>query len=276
MRSSCRPSRSSATSRRTTARTRRVRQRSGMTRGTPRSTSRSDGRRHPPRSISFAEGATSDSDLAFFRGRRAMGQRWLGVDYYVTCEQVIYGDGEAGAGAAAHRASCAGAGLPSSLRDPALRVGDQPRRHARRGMAPDEPVARDTVLDRAGVPVNGFTWYPLTDVVDWRHALRIERNDVDPIGLCDLGRAVRPVGRAYAALIADSEPYTSQTETANSGLRSIPDSIGQRRTRGLHSMCAEHGVSQPGDNVLGQKWPNVQVPPSAHHRGNAASSAPSQ
>ena len=57
-------------------------------------------------------------------------------------------------------------------------------------------------LSRAGVPVKGFTWYPLTDVVDWRYALRIERNDVDPIGLCDLARAVRPVGRAYAALIA--------------------------------------------------------------------------
>ena len=55
------------------------------------------------------------------------------------------------------------------------------------------------------MPVKGFTWYPLTDVMDWRYALRVERNDIDPIGLCDLARAVRPVGRAYAALIAGAD-----------------------------------------------------------------------
>ena len=70
----------------------------------------------------------------------------------------------------------------------------------------DEQWREIQLLDRAGVPVNGFTWYPLTDVVDWRYALRIERNDIDPIGLCDLTRTVRPVGRAYAALIASSAP----------------------------------------------------------------------
>jgi beta-glucosidase len=54
-----------------------------------------------------------------------------------------------------------------------------------------------------GVPVVGFTWYSLTDQVDWVHALRIRRGDVDPVGLFDLDRKIRRVGRAYQKLIAD-------------------------------------------------------------------------
>jgi beta-glucosidase len=67
--------------------------------------------------------------------------------------------------------------------------------------------------------VKGFAWYPLSNVVDWRHALRIERNDVDPIGLCDLARTVRPVGRAYAALIAGAEPVVTVEHVSASTYR---------------------------------------------------------
>jgi len=70
--------------------------------------------------------------------------------------------------------------------------------------------------------VKGFTWYPLIDVVDWRYALRIERNDVDPIGLCDLSRVVRPVGRAYAALIASSERVLAAHRTEPWALARLP------------------------------------------------------
>ncbi len=52
-----------------------------------------------------------------------------------------------------------------------------------------------------GVPIVGFTWYSLTDQVDWIHALREKRGDVDPVGLYDLDRKIRPVGRAYQTLI---------------------------------------------------------------------------
>jgi beta-glucosidase len=54
-----------------------------------------------------------------------------------------------------------------------------------------------------GVPVVGFTWYSLTDQVDWDTALREENNRVNPLGLYDLDRKIRPVGRAYKQLIAD-------------------------------------------------------------------------
>ncbi len=52
-----------------------------------------------------------------------------------------------------------------------------------------------------GVPVLGFTWYSLTDQVDWDVALADERNMVNPIGLYDLDRRERPVADAYRGLI---------------------------------------------------------------------------
>jgi hypothetical protein len=54
-----------------------------------------------------------------------------------------------------------------------------------------------------GIPVVGFTWYSLTDQVDWSIALREERGRVDPVGLYDLDRKIRPVGKAYRQLIMD-------------------------------------------------------------------------
>jgi beta-glucosidase/6-phospho-beta-glucosidase/beta-galactosidase len=54
-----------------------------------------------------------------------------------------------------------------------------------------------------GIPVVGFTWYSLTDQIDWDVALREARGTVNPLGLCDLDRNMRPVGDAYKKLIAD-------------------------------------------------------------------------
>lgn len=54
-----------------------------------------------------------------------------------------------------------------------------------------------------GVPMIGFTWYSLTDQVDWDTALRENNGTVNPLGLCDLNRQIRPVGRAYKQLIDD-------------------------------------------------------------------------
>src|SRR5438874_9244087 len=54
-----------------------------------------------------------------------------------------------------------------------------------------------------GVPVVGFTWYSLVDQIDWSVALREERGEVDKVGLFDLDRKIRPVGKAYKQLISD-------------------------------------------------------------------------
>jgi beta-glucosidase/6-phospho-beta-glucosidase/beta-galactosidase len=47
-----------------------------------------------------------------------------------------------------------------------------------------------------GVPIVGFTWYSLTDQVDWDTALRENNGRVNPLGLFDLDRNIRPVGSA--------------------------------------------------------------------------------
>ena len=54
-----------------------------------------------------------------------------------------------------------------------------------------------------GVPIIGFTWYSLTDQVDWDTALRENNGTVNALGLYDLDRNIRPVGEAYKQLIHD-------------------------------------------------------------------------
>ena len=58
-------------------------------------------------------------------------------------------------------------------------------------------------LRQDGVPIVGFTWYSLQDQVDWDSGLRENNGRVNPLGLCDLDRKVRPVGRAYRQLIQE-------------------------------------------------------------------------
>jgi hypothetical protein len=53
------------------------------------------------------------------------------------------------------------------------------------------------------VPIVGFTWYSLTDQMDWDTALREKNNHVCPVGLYDLNREIRPVGESYQKLIQD-------------------------------------------------------------------------
>ena len=54
-----------------------------------------------------------------------------------------------------------------------------------------------------GIPILGFTWYSLIDQVDWDTALRENNGTVNPLGLYDLDRNIRPVGRAYKQIISD-------------------------------------------------------------------------
>ncbi|HUR89826.1 MAG TPA: family 1 glycosylhydrolase [Ramlibacter sp.] len=58
-------------------------------------------------------------------------------------------------------------------------------------------------LRNRGIPVLGFTWYSLTDQVDWDSALCQDKGNVNALGLYDLDRKIRKVGTAYKQLIAD-------------------------------------------------------------------------
>lgn len=71
-------------------------------------------------------------------------------------------------------------------------------------------------LQLDGVPILGFTWYSLTDQVDWDVALREENNRVFTVGLYDLDRKIRPVGEAYKRLI---QQWKKVLPTASATLR---------------------------------------------------------
>ena len=57
------------------------------------------------------------------------------------------------------------------------------------------------LIQAAGVPVVGFTWYSLTDQVDWDIGLTKALGNVNPVGLFDLNRDPRSVAQAYKHLI---------------------------------------------------------------------------
>ncbi len=49
-------------------------------------------------------------------------------------------------------------------------------------------------LRRDGIPIVGFTWYSLTDQMDWDTALREDAHRVNPVGLYDLDRKLCKAG----------------------------------------------------------------------------------
>jgi len=53
------------------------------------------------------------------------------------------------------------------------------------------------------IPVVGFTWYSLTDQMDWDTALRDDARRVNSVGLLDLERRPRPVAAEYRRLMTD-------------------------------------------------------------------------
>jgi len=57
------------------------------------------------------------------------------------------------------------------------------------------------LLAKSGVPLVGFTWYSLTDQIDWSIAISEPLGIVYPVGLFDLNREARTVGLSYKHLI---------------------------------------------------------------------------
>src|SRR5437870_2071521 len=56
-------------------------------------------------------------------------------------------------------------------------------------------------LKEDGVPIVGFTWYSLTDQMDWDSLLMEDNGNVNKLGLFDLNRKIRPVGEEYRKLV---------------------------------------------------------------------------
>lgn len=75
-----------------------------------------------------------------------------------------------------------------------------------------------------GVPVLGFTWYSLTDQIDWDCGLAKKNGNVNACGLYDLERNPRPVAAAYRMLLEEFGnitivPHGELFEITNRGAR---------------------------------------------------------
>ena len=155
-----------------------------------------------PRMAGFLnEHGVTSNDLSFFRERRAVGQRWIGLDYYPTCEHRVSSSGRRTSSRKGYGFRHLAAEYYQRYRVPLFHC--ETNRVSRLAVDWLRHQWNDIVaLRSAGIPVRGFTWYSLTDQIDWQYGLREERNHLHPVGLYDLHRRPRPVGIAYRDLVA--------------------------------------------------------------------------
>ena len=150
-------------------------------------------------------GLTRD-EYHFFLGNSLKHHCIMGNDYYITNEHLVDADGTTRPAGEVFGYSEITRQYYARYKLPVMHT----ETNLHQGPSGDEGVywlwkewANVLRVRNDGVPIVGFTWYSLTDQVDWDVALREERGTVNPLGLYDLDRNIRPVGRAYKRLISE-------------------------------------------------------------------------
>ena len=142
-----------------------------------------------------------DEEYAWFMQQDVRRRSILGVDYYEWNEKLIDSNGHAQALGELFGWYAIASQYYQRYRRPLMHT-ETNRMDAREGPRWLWRQWHNVQLIRqAGVPVVGFTWYSLTDQVDWDIALRELLGNVNPVGLFDLNRDPRTVGLAYQHLI---------------------------------------------------------------------------
>lgn len=141
------------------------------------------------------------ADYHWFLENQVKANCVMGTDYYVTNEHLVHADGRV-----TSSGEILGYYVITSQYYDRYRL---PVMHTETNLA-DADRSWDWLwkqwmnlfrLRQDGVPILGFTWYSLTDQMDWDTALREDAGHVAPVGLCDLDRNMRRVGREYQKLI---------------------------------------------------------------------------
>ncbi|GAB3580593.1 glycoside hydrolase family 1 protein [Hymenobacter daeguensis] len=142
----------------------------------------------------------------FFQGNSLKHHCVMGNDYYRTNEHRVRADGSTSASGEVFGYHVITSQYHDRYRLPVMHT----ETNLWQGPNGDEAVnwlwkewANVLRVRNDGVPMIGFTWYSLTDQVDWDTALREPNGNVNPLGLYDLDRNIRPVGAAYKQLITD-------------------------------------------------------------------------
>ncbi len=146
----------------------------------------------------------TDEEYDFFQNTRLKHHCIMGNDYYVTNEHRVWPDGRTQAAGEVFGYDEITRQYYERYRLPVMHT----ETNLKEGPNGDEAVlwlwkewANVLRVRNDGVPIVGFTWYSLTDQVDWDSALTEQNNRVNPLGLFDLDRNIRPVGKAYKDLI---------------------------------------------------------------------------
>jgi beta-glucosidase/6-phospho-beta-glucosidase/beta-galactosidase len=149
-------------------------------------------------------GMTRD-EYTFFLGQSLKHNCIMGNDYYVTNEHIVHSDGTTEPAGEIFGYHVITTEYYRRYRLPIMHTetnfdqgatGEEAVRWLRKEWANVLRVRND------GLPIVGFTWYSLLDQVDWDNSLREARGTVNPRGLFDMDRKIRPVGEAYRQLIS--------------------------------------------------------------------------
>jgi len=184
-------------------------------------------------------------EYRFFLGHQLKQHCIMGNDYYVTNEHRVASDGST-------RASGEVFGYAEITRQYYSRYGlpvMHTETHLEEGPRGDEAVywlwkewANVLRVRNDGIPIVGFTWYSLTDQVDWNTALRETTGYVTRVGLFDLDRRIRPVGDAYRTLIREWREVLPTQSVCLSVPLAPPGEDREMRTRRRERARAERGV----------------------------------
>jgi beta-glucosidase/6-phospho-beta-glucosidase/beta-galactosidase len=187
----------------------------------------------------------------FFLGNRLRHHCILGNDYYWTNEHRVAADGSMQASGEIFGYSEITRQYYNRYRLPVMHT----ETNLVEGPNGDEAVnwlwkqwANVLRVRNDGVPTVGFTWYSLTDQIDWDIALRELRGRVHPVGLYDLNRRIRNVGKSFKKLIQDWRdvlPTQSACLTVPLVLPDEHDDKGVRRRRA----DARRLITHDGDDV---------------------------
>ena len=147
-----------------------------------------------------ANGLCAD-DYTWFRENQVAARCVMGTDYYETNEHYVHRDGRRWPAGEVFGYYVIARQYFDRYRLPVMHTETniaEPRSEAWL----KKEWANVVRLKQDGVPVLGFTWYSLTDQVDWDTALRVNAGRVNALGLYDLERRIRPVGQGFRRIVA--------------------------------------------------------------------------
>lgn len=126
----------------------------------------------------------------------------LGTDYYITNEHVLQRDGKTISGGEIYGYYVITRQYFDRYRLPVMHTEtNRSAEHAKAWLWKEwMNLLR---LREDGVPIIGFTWYGLVDMLDWDSALTNLRGHVNPVGLYTLNRRPRKAAGEYRRLIEE-------------------------------------------------------------------------